>query len=130
MTGHGLPYGLTVPLHKIENTGGESGLFKGFNEQNGSKRRPFARLEHNRAAHEERRNNLLNDLPQRVIPRRNGSDDTYWFTHDERRGECFFCGNRPCGRNKCGRAFLLIKAVLASCESNRSTEFGDFEFNA
>ena len=129
MPGHGLPYGFTVSLYKIENPGRKSGLFKGFNEQNGGKRRPFARLEHNRAAHKQRRNNLLNDLPQRVIPRRNGSDDTYWFTHDERRGKCFFCGNRPCGRNKCGRTFLLIEAVLASCESNRGTEFGDLQFN-
>ena len=77
------PTSAPVPGHEVEHARREAGVVDHLGEHERVERRDLARLQHDRAARGHRVRDLGRDLVQRVVPRRDATDDTDGLAHDE-----------------------------------------------
>jgi hypothetical protein len=80
------------PGHKVEHAAGQAGVVDDLGEDVGVERRDLRRLQHDGAAGGEGVGDLRRDLVQRVVPRRDGADDTDRLLHDEAVAEGLLVG--------------------------------------
>ena len=79
MDGEGIAYFAAAAGNKVEDAFRETGLIKGFCQEVGGKRRMLTGFQDDRIAHEQRGNDFLDDLPQRIVPGSDAADDADRF---------------------------------------------------
>lgn len=80
MRGEGIADFSAAACDEVEDTFRESRLFKGIDEPVGRKRCMLAWLQDDGIAHQESRDDFLDDLAERVVPRSDAADDADWFS--------------------------------------------------